>query len=492
MQGEQVPINRSWKDKRKLLLLLPLMLLCAFCFTSWLSYQVAYNSLKEQIETTHLPLTSDTVYSEIQQDLLRPIFISSLMAQDTFLRDWALEADPDAAPIIRYLSTIQQRYQTVTSFFVSASSSRYYHPDGVIKSLSIDDPDDAWFYRVSQLPPSQDYEINIDYDTADTSRTTVFVNYKVYDFNEKLIGVTGVGLSVDSVKKLIGHYQKNYQRSVYFIDPLGNLTLSDSGFTGPRNIKQRAGLAEQATLILSATEGRYSFNENGSQIYLNARYIPEFNWYLIVEQQDLPATAQLRQTLWINLFISLVVTLCSLIVANFTVGRYQRHLETLASTDKLTGMSNRQSFEGHLEQVIDIQHRANSPCSIIIFDIDHFKTVNDNYGHNVGDIALKQMSELTQKHIRQSDVICRWGGEEFIVLLPNCDALAALEVAEKIRLAVNHNELNINGHLITMTISCGIAQIKTHEVLASLLIDRADKAMYQAKQNGRNRSVIAE
>lgn len=142
--------------------------------------------------------------------------------------------------------------------------------------------------------------------------------------------------------------------------------------------------------MLSAAKNSYRFSEDGQQHYLNARYIPEFNWYLIVEQQDVPAIQDLKHTLWINLSISLLVTVCMLIVANFTLGRYQRRLETLASTDKLTGIYNRQTFEGRLEQVIDIQHRANSPCSIIIFDIDHFKQVNDKYGHLVGDKALKK------------------------------------------------------------------------------------------------------
>ncbi|GAB1623494.1 sensor domain-containing diguanylate cyclase [Agarivorans albus] len=487
-----MPIYSPWNDKRKFVFGLSFMLLCAFWLTSWLSYQVAHNSLRDQIESNHLPLTSDTVYSEIQRDLLQPIFISSLMAQDTFVRDWAISGEKDAQPIIRYLDNIQQRYQTITSFFVSSHSGRYYHPSGIIKTISSDEPDDAWFYRVSQLPPSQEYEINIDYDTADQSRTTVFVNYKVFDFEEKLIGVTGVGLNIEFVKELIQVYQTRYQRSVYFIDALGNVTLSGANFQGPRNISLRKGLASQAASLLSAAKNSYRFSEDGQQHYLNARYIPEFNWYLIVEQQDVPAIQDLKHTLWINLSISLLVTVCMLIVANFTLGRYQRRLETLASTDKLTGIYNRQTFEGRLEQVIDIQHRANSPCSIIIFDIDHFKQVNDKYGHLVGDKALKKVAEITRQYIRQSDILCRWGGEKFIVLLPNCDALAALEVAEKIRLGVNQSELDIDGNLLTMSISCGIAQIKTHEILASLLVDRADKAMYRAKQNGRNRSVLAE
>jgi len=492
LQGVQLPKFSPWTDKRKFILLLSVMLLCAFWLCAWLSYQVAYQSLREQVENNHLPLTSDNVYSEIQRDLLQPIFISSLMAQDTFVRDWAINDEHPSQDIIRYLSNIQQRYQTITAFFVSLKSARYYHPNGILKTLSINNPDDAWFYRVIQLPPEQDYEINIDYDTADTSRTTVFVNYKVFDFNNQLIGVTGVGLNIEAVKQLIQLYQKRYQRSVYFIDPLGNLSLSGPDYTGPRNISLREGLAEHAAELLSQANGRYRFKDHHQQYYLNARYIPEFNWYLIVEQQDLPASVQLKHTLWFNLAISSLITLLMLILANLTLGRYQRRLETLATTDKLTGVYNRQSFEFHLEQVLDIQQRAKQACSLIIFDIDHFKQINDQHGHLVGDEVLKQVSKLCLEQVRQSDVVCRWGGEEFIVLLPNCDALAAFEVAEKIRLTISQQAFEVNQHQINLSISCGVAQIKTHEVLASLLIDRADKAMYQAKQQGRNRSHIAE
>ncbi|WP_432455601.1 sensor domain-containing diguanylate cyclase [Agarivorans sp. QJM3NY_29] len=484
-------ISQLGGSKQKFILVLSILLLCSFCLTSWLSYQVAYHSMSQQIETNHLPLTSDTVYSEIQQDLLQPIFISSLMAQDTFLRDWALHQETEVEPIVRYLSTIQQRYHTVTTFFVSNQTLRYYHPKGVIKTLSPDEPNDAWYFRVQQLPKTQDYETNIDYDTADPTRTTVFVNYKVYDYNHNLIGVTGVGLNVTLVKKLISLYQQRYQRSVYFIDPEGNVALSDEHYRGPRNIYQRPGLSEQAKTLLSSPSGRYQFKQDNLQFYLNARYIPEFNWYLMVEQQDAPAAKQLKQILWINLLISLLVTFIVVIVANFTIGNYQRRLEKLASTDKLTGAFNRQSFETQLEQVIDIQHRSNSPCSLVIFDVDHFKAINDQYGHLVGDEALKHIVALATEQLRGSDIICRWGGEEFIVLLPNCDASAAFEVAEKIRLAIKHTTVCVNGNELQLSISCGIAQAKSHEVFVNLLINRADQAMYSAKRNGRNCSEIA-
>ena len=164
-----------WSDKRKFIWVLTLVLLSAFFLTSWSSYQVARHSLTEQIESNTLPLTSDNIYSEIQQDLLRPIFISSLMAHDTFVRDWALQDAKDPAPMVRYLKELQERFGTVTSFYVSEKTGRYYHSTGVLKTVSDKDPKDEWYFRVRDLPAGEDFEINIDTDTADRSKTTVFL-----------------------------------------------------------------------------------------------------------------------------------------------------------------------------------------------------------------------------------------------------------------------------------------------------------------------------
>ena len=227
--------HRLWTDKRKLVWVLSLLLLSAFFLISWSSYRVAHNSLREQIETNTLPLTSDNIYSEIQQDLLRPIFISSLMAHDTFVRDWALSDEQNPAPMTRYLKEIQDRFGTITSFYVSDKTGRYYHSSGVLKTVSQRDPADAWYFRVRDLTPGEEYEINIDTDTADRTKTNVFVNYRVYDFDKGLIGVTGVGLGVDKVKQLIEKYQQRYNRTVYFVDNNGEVTLHGSQFNGTDN-----------------------------------------------------------------------------------------------------------------------------------------------------------------------------------------------------------------------------------------------------------------
>lgn len=111
-------------------MILFILLLSAFIVTSVISYQVAHNSLSKQIEENALPLTSDNIYSEIQQDLLKPIFISSLMAHDTFVRDWVINMEKEPDQMVRYLREIQDRYETITSFFISEKVKSITIPQG--------------------------------------------------------------------------------------------------------------------------------------------------------------------------------------------------------------------------------------------------------------------------------------------------------------------------------------------------------------------------
>lgn len=481
--------NNVWNERRKFIWLLSILLLFAFLVTSSISYKVAHDSLSQQIESNTLPLTSDNIYSEIQQDLLRPIFISSLMAQDTFVRDWTLNHEQEPEKLIRYLKEIQEKYGTVTSFFVSEKSRNYYHSTGILKQIQDVEPDDAWYFRVRSLPESEYYEINIDADTADRSKTTVFVNYKVFDFEGKFIGVTGVGLAVEKVKLLVELYQKRYNRCVFFTDRLGNVTLHGDAYDGSDSLQTSTGLEQLATRILTSPSAAFSYKKNGKTVYLNSRLVSEFKWYLIVEQEDAPQEQDLLNTFWGNLALSLIVTMGILFISNMTLGRYQRKLEMMASTDKLTGAANRQVFEEYFRQALDKAKLTQSPISILLLDIDHFKKVNDSYGHGMGDLVLKTMANMLRGLLQPQDILCRWGGEEFLILLPEMDLSRAAEFAEQISDLISVREIKVNGLHISITASIGVAEHQAQEP-AEDLIKRADLALYQAKAAGRNQVVL--
>ncbi|WP_076414044.1 diguanylate cyclase [Shewanella sp. UCD-KL12] len=482
--------NTVWNDKKKFIWILTILLLGAFVLTSSISYQVAHDSLSEQIEQNSLPLTSDNIYSEIQQDLLQPIFISSLMAQDTFVRDWAINDEEDSSKLIRYLKEIQDKYDTVTSFFVSEKSRNYYHSSGVLKQIEDTATEDAWYFRVRSLPKSENYEINIDPDSADKNRTVVYVNYKVFDFEGNFIGITGVGLAVEKVQKLIELYQQRYNRHVFFVDREGRVTLNGDKYQGASSLQETPGLDKFATRILTSPSASITYLRDGKTVYLNSRLVSEFKWYLVVEQEEVEAERKLLTTFWGNLLISLLVTLGILIIANLTLGRYQRKLEHMASTDKLTGAANRQVFEEYFHKALAHAEQQQTLVSVLLLDIDHFKLVNDNYGHNIGDLVIKTVANIVSNQLREQDIVCRWGGEEFLLLLPEIELSQAADIGERIRGAISQRKIRVNEHELSVTVSCGIAQYKSHE-RAVELINRVDTALYQAKESGRDQVVLS-
>ncbi len=483
--------NSRWLNKPRAIVLFSTMLLAAFLIISWTSYEVARKSLEEEIAENTLPLTSDNVYSEIQQDLLKPIFISSLMAHDTFLRDWVLNNESDPQAMIRYLKEIDNRFNTVFSFFVSDKTKLYYDPQRILKTISENVPDDQWYFQASTLSEETPYSIDISVDPEKRTRMDIFINHRVMDYNNNFIGVTGVGIPVDRVKLLIEKYEQRYNRTIYFIDKTGNVSLHGATYNRPLKIQDQPGLSSLATSILTVPGGAYEYHVNGEQIFLNTRLLPEFGWYLMVEQSNHPSEKRLFATLMKNLGVSISVSMLFLFLLWLTIGGYQRRLEQMATTDKLTGIMNRQAFDYFFKRLLAKRISQHRSISILLVDIDHFKQVNDHYGHGVGDIVLRHIANLIQQTVRHSDQACRWGGEEFVILLDDCNLDNALLRADTLRKKIESAKVRTKDDTIQITISCGVAEYKNNETL-DMLINRADIALYQAKQQGRNQVVKSE
>lgn len=161
----------------------------------------------------------------------------------------------------------------------------------------------------------------------------------------------------------------------------------------------------------------------------------------------------------------------------------RRRIRRLAFRDQLTGLYNRHYFLQRADSEWERAGRSGEEFSILMFDIDHFKKVNDTFGHQSGDQVLKKLSGLVQGTVRGQDTVARWGGEEFIVLLPDTPAEGALVLGERIRSAVEDEEFQVVGKV---TISVGLAAWSARDSSLDRLIARADSALYQAKENGRN------
>ncbi|MDD2542442.1 MAG: diguanylate cyclase [Desulfuromonadaceae bacterium] len=157
--------------------------------------------------------------------------------------------------------------------------------------------------------------------------------------------------------------------------------------------------------------------------------------------------------------------------------------ERQARIDYLTGIYNRLMFTELLEAELQRARRYGSDLSLIMFDLDHFKKVNDDYGHNMGDHVLKEVALLVSESIRAHDILTRWGGEEFMVLIPKCDHSNAVILAEKLRCLLEFHDF---GSGLQVTASFGVTQFRADDHADSFTV-RSDQALYKAKQNGRNR-----
>lgn len=473
----------GWLTSRyRLIGVVVLVLITGFATTNLINFSISKNAIRDSIISNELPLSSHTIFSEIQADLLKPIFVSSLMAQDTFLRDWVLEGEKTPAAIQRYLTEIRDRYSAFSSYFISDKTRNYYHFNGISRQIGTDD---QWFWNAKKM--RDPYEINLDYNKEQGGELTVYINYRVLDYDDNFIGVTGVGLGLDAVQELIDKYQQNFRRTIYFVNQGGQIQLrSNKGLHDAHSILEQDGIKSIAHQILSQSYGTFSYERDGEVMLLTSRYLPELKWYLLVELREREAVQKIEKSLMLNLSIGIVVVFAIIIVISGTLNRFQKQLDEMASTDKLSGLGNRQFFDMSLAQSLNQYRRNHTPFSVILLDIDNFKRINDNYGHSTGDQIIQQVSQIIGDNLRSSDTLCRWGGEEFAILAPECEREGARALADKIRKSVE-TSLPIPEHPeLRITVSAGVTVVNRDDN-AGLIFSRTDKALYRAKSTGRNR-----
>ena len=190
-----------------------------------------------------------------------------------------------------------------------------------------------------------------------------------------------------------------------------------------------------------------------------------------------------------NALIEEMVELASMSIAGLNL---RTKLEGESIRDALSGLFNRRFMEVALERELHRASRRNVPLAVLMLDIDHFKMFNDSFGHEAGDAVLRDVAECFNRSVRSEDVVCRYGGEEFVIILPEMSEKLALERAEHIRQAVSNLHVHFKGQSVRkISISVGIAMYPNHAKNSNDLIRLADNALYEAKHAGRNQVQVA-
>jgi diguanylate cyclase (GGDEF)-like protein len=465
----------------RILIIITILLLLGFFTTSFFSYKIATDLAKNELKYKSLPLSSDNVYSEIQRDILKPNLVSSLMAQDTFMIKWMLNGEQDISQITNYLSTIKDKYNTSSSFLVSQKTKNYYYPKGILKKISPSEKRDIWFYRVKNIV--DEYESNIDIDLAADDSITIFTNYKVKDFNGNFLGATGVGLKTSHVSTLLKTYKEKYNHEIYLVNKDNKVLISS------KNTKELKSSNVFVHKIIDKYNKKeittHEYYKNDNKYILNIRFIDELNLYLCVEAKEGYFTKELEETFYINILIFSIIILIIMTFIILYIKHQQQILKDIAKTDKLTSLYNRNNFDLIFEELFNSQRKDERNLTILLFDVDNFKKINDKFGHLVGDKVLIEIANIFKSTFRNSDTLVRWGGDEFVALLPRIKKEKACELTNKLSQNIKKSKIlrALSNH--TITISAGLCS-KGNEKSKEELFSKADKNLYEAKQKGKD------
>jgi diguanylate cyclase (GGDEF)-like protein len=178
--------------------------------------------------------------------------------------------------------------------------------------------------------------------------------------------------------------------------------------------------------------------------------------------------------------------------ANKALVKTNKELHKLSITDGLTGLLNRKHILELLDREISRSRRYGHPVSVLMLDIDHFKNVNDTYGHQTGDAVMRRLADCLCETVRENDLVGRYGGEEFLILLPDSNARNSAQTAQRIRKMVQDLEIETSNENVSVTVSIGVSSYPQYGQDANAVICAADAALYQAKSSGRNQVVLSE
>lgn len=241
-----------------------------------------------------------------------------------------------------------------------------------------------------------------------------------------------------------------------------------------------------ASALAGAHRGTYEVDTSAGTLALAVDDVAGTPWRVVLTAPKAALYAPYDEGRWAPWVVWLALAAAGVVALVFFIrlGRARTVAVTTASTDVLTGLANRRAMDEHLRRAVAHAHRHEQPLTALMVDLDHFKAINDTYGHAGGDVVLRAAADHLREAIRVDDVAARWGGEEFLVLLPHTGAAGGLLVAERIRLGIADAE-PIDGNV---TASIGLAVLRDG---ADLLLREADHALYEAKADGRNRTNVA-
>lgn len=416
--------------------------------------------------------------SLIVDQLLKPLHISQTLVEAKELKDLMKSDDIDEAAVLAMLARLEEEFGM--GFFIASDVSRtQYNSNGTTLELKEETVD--WFFRYK----AGDKDAIADIGQWEDPQ--FYIDLKVFDDDGKFVGFFGTSKRLDSFVAIFEQYKTEHSYDFIFVDQDNNIALSSdpelivdkTTFKTLESLDWYVGIDKKN--LPNQSLNNLLVSVGGQDALVAEVSIDPFGWtmYLLTPLQE-------RQTEISRSFIISIVSLLVLIFALFVViyhllYYFKQDMQKNFQIDPLTKLPNRNKVELRYAELQDNKQAV----GVVLIDIDNFKQVNDTHGHNAGDAVLRQISSTLQNELRDGDVIGRWGGEEFVLLLPDTTPEQSFEVAQKLRERLAAMTASMGSITIQITASFGVSHTETNRPLTEVL-GYADDALYQAKRDGRN------
>lgn len=480
--------------KERLFHLLSLVVFLAFVvLTSFYAWQDS-RRVKHFVQHYELPSIGKAVAASLDRTAGEYYRIGDEMLRYDFLRNWILAGEEDVDALRKFLSDISLRFHLANASVVSDRSETYYSDDQRIVKL---DPNnvsqDGWYYLYRDT--LRDTNIDTWY-YAEEDKLHIWVNVPLFDDAGEFLGLTGVGVDSEDFSNMLMAYGRLEGVNVYLARVDGQLVYANDRqlLAEQRNLDDLWDAEFNSLHKNQDISGLITATGDNSGTLLWIRFMESWNTWLVVEKtaqsiqsrinDSWQSSALLGGSLGMLLFL---VIFTSITLARRQVDKNTHQLESQAGTDSLTGLCNRLHFSRCIELELTRLREEQGVSALLLIDIDHFKKVNDTYGHPGGDEVLRLIAHTLKQNTREGDVAARFGGEEFMLLLSGASLKTATQRAEQLRVAVS--ELTFPGlpNEVRVTISLGVSLLDiAKDNPIDMAYREADKALYAAKSAGRN------
>ncbi|MGR5153402.1 sensor domain-containing diguanylate cyclase [Photobacterium swingsii] len=447
-----------------------LFIIIVLSLVNFAHYYRSLNVFRENMINAALQKTTNYTNRALEDVSNTYVYASQILAD---LYYYKIKQNYDPADMLVTLKEKKNSLSVKKVGLVDIRNNLYLDSLGRVLSIDINSERDSWIKDFIETP--QDYRYHFyDPDIPEyESLYSFYYDHKIKDDNNQVVGIIGIGINYDTFYNKIQGLDEHI--NVSFLTKDGEVRL-------PKNLKGKSIYAlspdiseEQFKLIES--ENQIAWEHNPGETFLSYfHYLKDINRVLLLKINVTEHYNQSRRQHFYSFILGVALTIF-VVILNLSISMYQSNkLKQTAFYDSLTRCRNRNYLDSKIIKYGYWKQIRQTGYSMIIFDVDHFKYINDTFGHSEGDRVLKQVAGIANSCLRDSDEFIRWGGDEFIILL-NMNAQHAVTIANRIKENVEQETL--------VSLSIGITDISVKDSFKSAM-KRADSALYDAKENGRN------